>query len=42
VIPSHYNTFPVIETDVQAFKSDVEQAGYAQVVVLDVGGSYTP
>jgi L-ascorbate metabolism protein UlaG (beta-lactamase superfamily) len=25
VIPCHYNTMPVIETDAQAFKSDVEQ-----------------
>ena len=26
VIPCHYNTFPPIETDAQAFKSDVESA----------------
>ena len=26
VIPCHYNTFPAIETDAQAFKSDVESA----------------
>ena len=25
VIPCHYNTFPPIETDAQAFKADVEQ-----------------
>ena len=25
VIPCHYDTFPPIETDAQAFKSDVEQ-----------------
>ena len=24
VIPCHYNTFPPIETDAEAFKSDVE------------------
>lgn len=42
VIPCHYNTFPPIETDVQAFKSDVEQAGYAQVIALEPGQSYTP
>ena len=24
VIPMHYNTFPPIETDAEAFKSDVE------------------
>jgi L-ascorbate metabolism protein UlaG (beta-lactamase superfamily) len=41
VIPCHYNTFPPIETDPQAFKSDVENAGYAQVVVLDPGATHT-
>lgn len=40
VIPCHYNTFPPIETDAQAFKADVEHAGFAQVVVLDPGESY--
>ena len=40
VIPCHYNTFPAIETDAQAFKSDVESAGYASVVVLEPGESY--
>ncbi|HEX5897789.1 MAG TPA: metal-dependent hydrolase, partial [Solirubrobacteraceae bacterium] len=34
VIPCHYDTFPPIETDAQAFKSDVQNAGYAEVVVL--------
>ena len=42
VIPCHYNTFPPVETDVQAFKSDVQNAGYAEVVVLDPGGVHTP
>ena len=37
VIPCHYDTFPPIETDVQAFKSDVEGAGYGEVVVLEPG-----
>jgi L-ascorbate metabolism protein UlaG (beta-lactamase superfamily) len=37
VVPCHYDTFPPIETDAQAFKSDVEQAGIAQVAVLDPG-----
>ena len=37
VIPCHYNTFPPIETDASAFKSDVEAAGHAQVDVLDPG-----
>ena len=30
MIPCHYNTFPPIETDAQAFKSDVESATSAQ------------
>jgi L-ascorbate metabolism protein UlaG (beta-lactamase superfamily) len=41
VIPCHYNTFPPIETDVQAFKSDVQNAGFSQVVVLEPGDSHT-
>ena len=40
VIPCHYDTFPPIETDAQAFKSDVQGAGYAEVVVLDPGETY--
>jgi L-ascorbate metabolism protein UlaG (beta-lactamase superfamily) len=42
VIPIHYNTFPPVETDAQAFKADVQNAGFAQVVVLEPGESYTP
>jgi L-ascorbate metabolism protein UlaG (beta-lactamase superfamily) len=42
VIPCHYNTFPPIETDAQGFKSDVQNAGYAQVVVLAPGETHTP
>jgi L-ascorbate metabolism protein UlaG (beta-lactamase superfamily) len=42
VIPCHYDTFPPIETDAQAFKSDVQNAGYAEVVVLEPGGVHTP
>ncbi len=41
VIPMHYNTFPAIETDAQAFKSDVESQTQAQCVVLDPGESHT-
>jgi L-ascorbate metabolism protein UlaG (beta-lactamase superfamily) len=41
VIPCHYDTFPPIETDAQAFKSDVESAGHAQVVVLDPGQTHS-
>jgi L-ascorbate metabolism protein UlaG (beta-lactamase superfamily) len=40
VIPSHYNTFPPIETDAQAFKADVQNAGFAEVIVLDPGSSH--
>ena len=43
VIPCHYNTFPLIETDDQAFKSDVEQrtGGKTTVEVLEPGGTLT-
>ncbi|MCW3011716.1 MAG: metal-dependent hydrolase [Solirubrobacterales bacterium] len=41
VIPQHYDTFPPIATDVQAFKSEVEAAGSARVEVLEVNGTYT-
>jgi L-ascorbate metabolism protein UlaG (beta-lactamase superfamily) len=41
VIPCHYDTFPPIETDAQAFKSDVQQGGIAEVAVLEPGGSHT-
>ena len=41
VIPCHYNTFPPIVTDAQAFKSDVEAAGAGEVVVLDPGARHT-
>jgi L-ascorbate metabolism protein UlaG (beta-lactamase superfamily) len=40
IIPCHYNTFPPIETDAQAFKADVQNAGFAEVVVLDPGGTH--
>jgi L-ascorbate metabolism protein UlaG (beta-lactamase superfamily) len=41
VIPCHYNTFPVIETDVEAFKAEVEAAGTTSVVVLAPGEAYS-
>jgi L-ascorbate metabolism protein UlaG (beta-lactamase superfamily) len=41
VIPCHYDTFPPIETDAQAFKADVEQGGVAQVAVLDPGQEHS-
>jgi L-ascorbate metabolism protein UlaG (beta-lactamase superfamily) len=42
VIPCHYDTFPPIETDAQAFKADVEVDTSSQVVVLAPGESHTP
>jgi L-ascorbate metabolism protein UlaG (beta-lactamase superfamily) len=41
VIPCHYNTFPPIETDAEAFKSDVESATRSDVVVLEPGESHS-
>ncbi len=41
MIPCHYNTFPAIETDAEAFKADVEDAGHAEVVVLEPGAIHT-
>jgi L-ascorbate metabolism protein UlaG (beta-lactamase superfamily) len=40
IIPCHYNTFPPIQADAQAFRSDVQNAGYAEVIVLDPGGTH--
>jgi L-ascorbate metabolism protein UlaG (beta-lactamase superfamily) len=42
VIPCHYDTFPPIETDARAFKSEVESAGISEVVVLTPGESHSP
>jgi L-ascorbate metabolism protein UlaG (beta-lactamase superfamily) len=43
VIPCHYDTFPPIETDAQAFKSDVEErtGGKTTVEVLEPGGTFS-
>jgi L-ascorbate metabolism protein UlaG (beta-lactamase superfamily) len=41
VIPCHYNTFPPIETDADAFKSDVESATGSNVVILEPGETHT-
>jgi L-ascorbate metabolism protein UlaG (beta-lactamase superfamily) len=41
VIPCHYNTFPPIEADAEAFKQDVENAGFSMVYVIEPGGSHT-
>jgi L-ascorbate metabolism protein UlaG (beta-lactamase superfamily) len=40
VIPIHFDTFPPIETDAEAFKADVEAGGAAQVVVLRAGETH--
>lgn len=41
VIPMHYDTFPPIETDAAAFKSDVEARTSSRVVLLEPGQSHT-
>ncbi len=41
VIPCHYDTFPPIETDSEAFKSDVESRTESQVVLLDPGDTHS-
>jgi L-ascorbate metabolism protein UlaG (beta-lactamase superfamily) len=41
VIPMHYDTFPAIETDAEAFKSDVESKTSSKVVVLEPGEQHT-
>ncbi|HWK29333.1 MAG TPA: metal-dependent hydrolase [Solirubrobacter sp.] len=40
-IPIHYGTFPPIETDAQAFKQDVQNAGFSEVLVLEPGDTHT-
>jgi L-ascorbate metabolism protein UlaG (beta-lactamase superfamily) len=41
VIPCHYDTFPPIETDAEAFKSDVESKTSSEVIVLNPGDSHS-
>jgi L-ascorbate metabolism protein UlaG (beta-lactamase superfamily) len=41
VIPMHYNTFPPIETDDEAFKSEVESETGAEVVILKPGDTHS-
>ena len=41
VIPCHYDTFPPIETDVQAFKADVESRTSSKVEVLAPGETFS-
>ncbi|HET6571161.1 MAG TPA: metal-dependent hydrolase [Solirubrobacterales bacterium] len=41
VIPMHYDTFPAIEADAEAFKAEVEARTSSQVVVLKPGETHT-
>jgi L-ascorbate metabolism protein UlaG (beta-lactamase superfamily) len=41
VIPMHYDTFPPVEADADAFKSDVESKTSSQVVILKPGETHT-
>jgi L-ascorbate metabolism protein UlaG (beta-lactamase superfamily) len=41
-IPIHYDTFPPLKTDAQAFKSDVESHTGARCVVLAPGETHAP
>jgi L-ascorbate metabolism protein UlaG (beta-lactamase superfamily) len=41
VIPMHYDTFPPIETDAEAFKSEVEEKTSSKVVVLKPGETHS-
>jgi L-ascorbate metabolism protein UlaG (beta-lactamase superfamily) len=41
VIPCHYDTFPPIETDADAFKSDVESTTSSKVAVLAPGETFS-
>jgi L-ascorbate metabolism protein UlaG (beta-lactamase superfamily) len=41
IIPCHYNTFPLIETDANAFATDIQSTLDATAVVLEPGASHT-
>ena len=41
IIPCHYDTFPPIETDADAFRSEVESATDSKVVVLEPGDTHS-
>jgi L-ascorbate metabolism protein UlaG (beta-lactamase superfamily) len=41
VIPMHYGTFPPIETDVEAYKRDVESSTSSEVVILAPGETHS-
>jgi L-ascorbate metabolism protein UlaG (beta-lactamase superfamily) len=40
VIPMHYDTFPPVETDAEAFKAEVEAQTSSQVILLKPGDSH--
>jgi L-ascorbate metabolism protein UlaG (beta-lactamase superfamily) len=42
VIPCHYNTFPPIETDAEAFRADVEAQTSSKVEILQPGETFSP
>jgi L-ascorbate metabolism protein UlaG (beta-lactamase superfamily) len=41
VIPCHYDTFPPVETDAEAFKADVESKTSSKVEILAPGDSFS-
>jgi L-ascorbate metabolism protein UlaG (beta-lactamase superfamily) len=41
VIPMHYDTFPAIEADAEAFKSEVEEKTSSRVVLLRPGEAHS-
>jgi L-ascorbate metabolism protein UlaG (beta-lactamase superfamily) len=41
IIPCHYDTFPAVETDAEAFKSDVESQTSSKVEILQPGKTYS-
>ncbi len=41
VIPCHYDTFPPIETDAEAFRSDVESQTSSKVSILQPGETFS-
>jgi L-ascorbate metabolism protein UlaG (beta-lactamase superfamily) len=40
VIPIHFNTFPPVEADAAAFRTDVQNAGFAEVAILEPGATH--
>jgi len=41
IIPCHYDTFPPIEADAEAFKREVETSSDAKVVILEPGDTHS-